>query len=182
MTGIRTFEGLPHRLQLVAEIDGVTYYDDSFSTTPETTLAAIAAFSEPKILIVGGSSKKSDFGELGEELSTNTSIKAIVLTFCIKIVFHFRFSQQHLTLIVDKKTPLKKDDKPCNERTQGGESVKGHTQERTFRIYIVPIFEKDGGNTSVHEHSNSGNDHNELSFDRLGIQEALPSLIKYISS
>ncbi len=34
--------------------------------------------------------------------------KAFVLTFCIKIVFYFRFSQQHLTLIVDKKTPLKK--------------------------------------------------------------------------
>ncbi len=75
---LKTFTGLPHRLELVAEIDGVSYYDDSFSTTPETTVAAIEAFDRPKILILGGSSKGSDFTQLGKNIRESESIKAII--------------------------------------------------------------------------------------------------------
>lgn len=75
---LKEFSGLPHRLELVATIQGVRYYDDSFSTTPETAIAAIEAFSDPKILILGGSSKKADFAELGKTISESDSIKAIV--------------------------------------------------------------------------------------------------------
>ena len=42
---LKTFKGLPHRLELFANINGVLYYDDSFSTTPETAIAAINAFT-----------------------------------------------------------------------------------------------------------------------------------------
>jgi UDP-N-acetylmuramoylalanine--D-glutamate ligase len=73
-----TFIGLPHRLEVIDTIHGVKYYDDSFSTTPETAIAAIEAFSEPKILILGGSSKNSDFSELGSVISDSESIKAII--------------------------------------------------------------------------------------------------------
>ena len=55
---LKTFKGLEHRLELVTEINGVKYYDDSFSTTPETAIAAIKAFENPEILILGGSTKK----------------------------------------------------------------------------------------------------------------------------
>jgi UDP-N-acetylmuramoylalanine--D-glutamate ligase len=75
---LQSFNGLEHRLELVAEFKGVKYYNDSFSTTPETTLAAIHAFDAPKILIIGGSTKRSDFSRLAEEIKTNKSIKAIV--------------------------------------------------------------------------------------------------------
>jgi UDP-N-acetylmuramoylalanine--D-glutamate ligase len=75
---LTTFTGLEHRLELVGEVEGVKYYDDSFSTTPETAIAAIGAFSEPKILILGGSSKGSDFSELGKVISDSTSIKVII--------------------------------------------------------------------------------------------------------
>ncbi len=75
---LKSFKGLPHRIEFVATTKGVSYYDDSFSTTPETAIAAIESFSEPKILILGGSSKKSDFSELGHMISTSTSIKAII--------------------------------------------------------------------------------------------------------
>ncbi len=76
---LQTFKGLEHRLELVSEISGVRYYDDSFSTTPETTIAAIEAFNEPKTLILGGSSKNSDFTELANIIHASTSIKAIIL-------------------------------------------------------------------------------------------------------
>jgi UDP-N-acetylmuramoylalanine--D-glutamate ligase len=78
VTVLKTFTGLEHRLELVAEINGVKYYDDSFSTTPETAIAAIESFSEPEILILGGSSKGSDFTELGSVISKRTNIKAII--------------------------------------------------------------------------------------------------------
>lgn len=75
---LKTFKGLVHRLELVATINGVRYYDDSFSTTPETAIAAIEAFKEPEILILGGSSKNSDFSELGRIISKAENIKAII--------------------------------------------------------------------------------------------------------
>ncbi|OGH14577.1 MAG: UDP-N-acetylmuramoylalanine--D-glutamate ligase [Candidatus Levybacteria bacterium RIFCSPLOWO2_02_FULL_37_10] len=75
---LKTFKGLEHRLELVSEINGVRFYDDSFSTIPETTTAAIEAFSDPEILILGGSSKNSDFKKLGEVISNSRNIKAII--------------------------------------------------------------------------------------------------------
>ena len=76
---LSTFEGLIHRLQLVKEVRGVKYYNDSFSTTPETTIAAIEAFKSPKILILGGSSKNSSFTALGEKIKSDSSTKIIIL-------------------------------------------------------------------------------------------------------
>lgn len=75
---LKSFSGLEHRLELVREVDGVKYYDDSFSTTPETAIAAIEAFENPEILILGGSEKHSDFTELGEIISKAKNIKAII--------------------------------------------------------------------------------------------------------
>ncbi|MBI2622826.1 MAG: NAD-binding protein [Candidatus Levybacteria bacterium] len=75
---LKTFKGLEHRLELVREVGGVRYYDDSFSTTPETAIAAIQAFKNPEILILGGSSKNSDFTELGRVISEAKNIKAII--------------------------------------------------------------------------------------------------------
>ncbi|MBI2031671.1 MAG: UDP-N-acetylmuramoyl-L-alanine--D-glutamate ligase [Candidatus Levybacteria bacterium] len=75
---LKNFKGLQHRLELVRELNGVKYYDDSFSTTPETAIAAIQAFKNPEILILGGSGKGSDFTELGQVISNAKSIKAII--------------------------------------------------------------------------------------------------------
>jgi len=74
----KNFEGLPHRLELVAEIEGVKYYNDSFATNPESTMAAINAFTDNKILILGGSSKGADFSELASKISSN-NITAVIL-------------------------------------------------------------------------------------------------------
>lgn len=75
---LKSFKGLKHRLELVKEVKGVRFYDDSFSTIPETTIAAISAFKEPEILILGGSSKGSDFKELGRVIFDSKNIKAII--------------------------------------------------------------------------------------------------------
>ncbi|UCD38121.1 MAG: UDP-N-acetylmuramoyl-L-alanine--D-glutamate ligase [Fidelibacterota bacterium] len=61
------FQGLPHRLELVAEVDGVRYYNDSKATNVASARMALASFDDDIILILGGSDKgATDFPELAE--------------------------------------------------------------------------------------------------------------------
>lgn len=62
---VKTFRPMPHRLETVAEIDGVLYVDDSKSTNPGSVVAALHAYNRPVVLIAGGRSKGTDFVELG---------------------------------------------------------------------------------------------------------------------
>jgi UDP-N-acetylmuramoylalanine--D-glutamate ligase len=54
---ISAFKGVPHRLQTVAERDGVLYVDDSIATAPERSIAALRAYEEPLVLVAGGRDK-----------------------------------------------------------------------------------------------------------------------------
>ncbi len=75
---LKNFSGLEHRLEFIGEFKGIKFYNDSFSTNPETAIAAIRAFSEPEILILGGSSKNSDFNDLGKAIAGANNIHAII--------------------------------------------------------------------------------------------------------
>ena len=76
---IYSFTGLEHRLEPVKTVAGVTYFNDSFSTTPETATAAIHSFREPLILIMGGSDKGSDYRDLGKAIGAASNVKAVIL-------------------------------------------------------------------------------------------------------
>ncbi|HXP93068.1 MAG TPA: UDP-N-acetylmuramoyl-L-alanine--D-glutamate ligase [Candidatus Binatia bacterium] len=74
---VMAFEALPHRLELVATIDGVDYVDDSKATNPGSVIAALRSFDRPIVLIAGGKAKGTDFAELGKVISSRT--KGVVL-------------------------------------------------------------------------------------------------------
>jgi len=76
--GLSAFKGLPHRLAFVRDVQGASYYDDSIATTPTSAVAAIASFSQPKIIIVGGADKGGDYTGFAEAVADSTSVKAII--------------------------------------------------------------------------------------------------------
>ena len=65
---MRTFQGLAHRLELLATLNGIHYYNDSKATNIASTRVALASFTGNIVLILGGSSKGSDFSELRDAL------------------------------------------------------------------------------------------------------------------
>ena len=63
---IDNFHGIPHRLELVREKNGANWYNDSIATAPERSIAAIRAFEEPIILLLGGRDKNLPWHNLAE--------------------------------------------------------------------------------------------------------------------
>lgn len=76
---LTSFKGLEHRLELVANVRGVTFYNDSFATGPQPTIAAIRSFKEPLTLILGGSDKGLDYDELGREIAKAEQVKKVII-------------------------------------------------------------------------------------------------------
>lgn len=70
--GLRTFRGVPHRLELVAEKNGIAFYNDSAATIPEAATSALRAFDRPIILIAGGADKNLSFKSFAGEILAKT--------------------------------------------------------------------------------------------------------------
>jgi UDP-N-acetylmuramoylalanine--D-glutamate ligase len=67
--GLRTFRGLPHRLERVAERRGVAWYDDSKGTNVGATIAALNGLARRTVLILGGEGKGQDFAPLAQPVA-----------------------------------------------------------------------------------------------------------------
>lgn len=67
--GLRSFEGLPHRMAFVRELAGVRYYNDSKATNVASALASLGGLSEPLVLIAGGRAKGDDLRPLAALLA-----------------------------------------------------------------------------------------------------------------
>jgi UDP-N-acetylmuramoylalanine--D-glutamate ligase len=75
-TALLAFQGLPHRVSLVGEAGGVSWYDDSKATAPHATRAALRGF-ESAVLIAGGRNKGLDLGDLAAESPRLRGVVAI---------------------------------------------------------------------------------------------------------
>lgn len=76
--GFRTYEPLPHRLQNIGVVDGVTYYDDSISTIDETTIQALNTLKNADSVIIGGMDRGISYESLRKYLS-DSNISHIIL-------------------------------------------------------------------------------------------------------
>ena len=68
------FGGIEHRMELFHEAAGIKFYNDSAATVPEAAVAALEAFSEPPVLICGGTNKNLNFTSLAENASKAKSL------------------------------------------------------------------------------------------------------------
>lgn len=72
------FPGVEHRIELVRDLKGVRYYNDSIASSPTRTIAGLRSFRQKVILIAGGYDKKIPFDTLGPEVHAH--VKTLVLT------------------------------------------------------------------------------------------------------
>lgn len=73
----QTFKGVEHRIELVRELDGIKFYNDSIASSPSRTIAGLNSFKQKVILIAGGYDKKIPYDVMGEVLVNK--VKCLVL-------------------------------------------------------------------------------------------------------
>ena len=76
--GVRSFSGVEHRLEFVAEINGVRYYNDSKATNVDATLKALDSFPGRILVILGGKDKGSDYTPLQEPLRQRAVLALLI--------------------------------------------------------------------------------------------------------
>jgi UDP-N-acetylmuramoylalanine--D-glutamate ligase len=76
--GVRSFAGVEHRLEFVAEIGGVRYYNDSKATNVDATLKALEAFAGRILIILGGKDKGSDYTVLQKPLREKAILALLI--------------------------------------------------------------------------------------------------------
>lgn len=80
LASVENFHGLPHRQQRLGELDGITYVDDSISTTAESAMAALDAYAgQPITIILGGSDRHIDYSKLVTRIADGAARAAICL-------------------------------------------------------------------------------------------------------
>jgi UDP-N-acetylmuramoylalanine--D-glutamate ligase len=112
---IKAFIGLPHRLQLLGVHDGIEWVDDAISTTPESTIAALAALGDRvSTIILGGHDRGFDYTELGQAIAEST-IQHVILfpesgeriqeAIPIKLNFYHVSNMEDAVTIAKENTP-----------------------------------------------------------------------------
>ncbi len=77
VTVAKTFGGVPHRIELVRELNGVKYYNSSIDSSPNRTINTLNVFKEPVVLIAGGKDKGIPYAEIGKPILDH--VKALIL-------------------------------------------------------------------------------------------------------
>lgn len=78
-TVLKSFAGLPHRIESLGQAKGIWFINDSFATNPGATIAAIRSVDKPQILIVGGFERGLDLSDLIEEIKDNKHVKKVLV-------------------------------------------------------------------------------------------------------
>ena len=108
---IASFKGLEHRIELVGKKQGIAFYNDSFATTPESTIIALKSFSEPITLLVGGADKGSNFKALAKEIKKKVQfvvlLKGQATPRIKKELLKIKYPDSKMKLVNNIKTAVK---------------------------------------------------------------------------
>ena len=76
---LATFQGLPHRMENIGTYKGITFINDSISTIPESAIAALNAFPDTNVLILGGMDRGVPYAKLADELLNHPDLSVICI-------------------------------------------------------------------------------------------------------
>ena len=77
-SALRDFKGIKHRIEMVGEIDGVTFVDDSKGTNVDATIKAIESMKQPTVLLLGGKNKGYDYKKLFSIIPKSQVVHAVL--------------------------------------------------------------------------------------------------------
>jgi len=117
-TGVESFAGVEHRLEFVAEIAGVTFFNDSKATNVDATLKALDAFPGRLLVILGGKDKGGDFTLLREPLKRHARLLLLIGAAAEKIA-----AQVGTDLPIERAGTLDRAVRLAFERAQPGDTV-----------------------------------------------------------
>lgn len=133
---IERFSGVEHRLELVAEVNGVRYYNDSIATSPERAVAGMRAIDAPIVLLAGGRDKHLPLEPLIETIRQRA--KAVVLFGEMAPLLEKALTSQQVTLPVARCSSLEEALGLAQAQAQAGDVVllsPGGTSFDLFRNY-----------------------------------------------
>ena len=117
---IKDFMGVEHRIEYVRDKNGVTYYNDSKGTNPDSSIKALEAMSRPTILIAGGYDKHSEFDEFVEAFDNKVKLMVLLGQTADKIE---ETAVRHGFTNIIKTDSLEKAVKICAENAVSGDVV-----------------------------------------------------------
>lgn len=120
---VRNFKGLEHRLEFVREWNGIKFYNDSFATGPQPTIAAIRSFTENETLILGGSDKGLSYKELGDVINSSKNVKNIILIGEIRNEISKNINHKKVNMFDLGLSNMKEIVKKASEISMNGEVV-----------------------------------------------------------
>ncbi len=132
---IVNFSGMEYRLELIRELDGVSYYNDSFGTTPETAIVAIQAFDKPKILIAGGSDKSASYTELAQVIASNNVKTLITIGITGKVIAELVKSQSKSIKIIENPPSMQEAVELAQKEADTGDIVLLSTGSASFGMF-----------------------------------------------
>jgi len=111
--GIKSFPGVPNRLEKIKTLKGINFYNDTCATTPDATIAALQSFpTEPLILILGGKDKKLNYDELCQVIKRKKNIAYLF------ILQHSEYNASELIWNGLQKLNLKDKIECCSSLTE----------------------------------------------------------------
>ncbi len=135
--GLNSFHGLPQRMELIAQIAGRTFYNDSTSTTPESTIAALESADRPTFLLAGGHDKGFDFTEMVRAIARLAARTAFFGQVGAKL--HDGLQASHVDRVSIAVPTLEDALDWCWRRSRPGDAIilspgcSSHDQFRNFR-------------------------------------------------